>query len=234
LADELATVFARASELLLTEETVYRALTLITAAAQAAFPGAAGAGVTLIDKEGWQRTTAASDPVVEAADSCQYELGQGPCLSSWTQAVPILVTDVSADSRWPDWSVAASRLGVASSVSAPLLTGDEVLGAVKAYSCERHAFDPSAVRLLELFAAQATIFITNVQARENARQLSKLLQDALASRESIAAARGVLRARHGIDEDAAMQQLLTESRRSRRALRDVSDELLSSTRLAGR
>lgn len=149
-------------------------------------------------------TTAASDPVVEAADNCQYELGQGPCLSSRTQAVPILVTDVSADSRWPEWSVAASRLGVASSVSAPLLAGNEVLGAVKAYSCERHALDPSAVRLLELFAAQATIFITNVQARENARQLSKILQDALASRESIAAARGVLMARHGIDEDAAL------------------------------
>ncbi|WP_181038846.1 ANTAR domain-containing protein [Arthrobacter sp. Y81] len=52
----------------------------------------------------------------------------------------------------------------------------------------------------------------------------------LAHREIIAVAKGILMARHGLDEDTAMQDLLMESRRARKSLRDVSAELMSSTR----
>lgn len=45
LADEITAVFARATLLLLTEDTVSHALRLITDAATAAIPGAIGAGV---------------------------------------------------------------------------------------------------------------------------------------------------------------------------------------------
>jgi AmiR/NasT family two-component response regulator len=90
-------------------------------------------------------------------------------------------------------------------------------------------FDHSTVRLLELFAAQATIFLVNVQARESARNISADLQDALAHREIIAVAKGILMARHGLDEDTAMQDLLMEARRAKRSLREISAELVSST-----
>jgi AmiR/NasT family two-component response regulator len=106
------------------------------------------------------------------------------------------------------------------------------LGAVKLYGREASSFDQNNVSLLELFAAQATIFLTNVQARESARNISADLQDALAHREIIAVAKGILMARHGLDEDTAMQDLLMESRRAKRSLRDVSAELVSSTQLS--
>ncbi len=157
LADELAAIFARASELLLTDETVSEALELITEAA---------------------------------------------------------------------------GLGLRSSVSAPLLAGGSALGAVRLYGREAGSFDQNTVSLLELFAAQATIFLTNVQARESARNISAELQDAMAHREIIAVAKGILMARHGLDEDTAMQDLLMESRRAKRSLRDISAELVSSTRLS--
>jgi hypothetical protein len=105
------------------------------------------------------------------------------------------------------------------------------LGAVKLYAHAENSFDYTTVRLLELFAAQATIFLINVQARGSARTLSDDLRDALAHREIIAVAKGILMARHGLDEDTAMQDLLMESRRARKSLRDVSAELVSSTRL---
>ena len=234
LADELAAVFARANDLLLTEETVSRALELITAAARAAIPGAVGAGVTLVDAAGRKRTAAASDPLVEAADNSQYILEEGPCLQAWASGKPVLVENVRADTRWPEWLPAAAALGLGSVVSAPLLAGDSILGAVKVYAREAGTFDAASVALMELFAAQASIFIINVQARESAQTLTEMLQDALAGREVIAAARGVLMARYGIDEASAMQQLLTESRRERKPLREISAELVSSTRIAGR
>lgn len=233
LADELAAIFARAYELLLTEETVSQALELITAAAEMAVPGAAGAGVTLIDADGRKRTANASNPLVELADACQYELGQGPCLLAWASGEPVLVNDAGNDRRWPEWARAASELGLRSSVSAPLLAGETALGAVKLYARHENSFDHTTVRLLELFAAQATIFLINVQARESARTLSEDLRDSLAHREIIAVAKGILMARHGLDEETAMQDLLMESRRARKSLRDVSAELVSSTQLPG-
>jgi AmiR/NasT family two-component response regulator len=102
---------------------------------------------------------------------------------------------------------------------------------VKLYARQEDSFDHATVRLLELFAAQATIFLVNAQARESARTISEDLRDALAHREIIAVARGIMMARHGLDEDTAMQDLLMESRRSKRSLREVSAELVSSTRL---
>lgn len=232
LADELAAVFARATELLLTEETVSRALELITAAAEAAVPGAAGAGVTLIDADGRKHTASASNSLVQAADARQYDLGQGPCLLAWASGEPVLVHDARSDGRWPEWADAAAGLGLRSSVSTPLIAGESALGAVKLYARQEDSFNHATVRLLELFAAQATIFLVNAQARECARTISEDLRDALAHREIIAVAKGILMARHGLDEDTAMQDLLMESRRSKRSLRDVSAELVSSTRPA--
>jgi GAF domain-containing protein len=224
-------IFARASELLLTDETVSKALELITAAAGMAVPGAAGAGVTLIDADGRKHTANASNPLVALADARQYELGQGPCLQAWASGEPVLVADAAHDPRWPEWARAAAELGLRSSVSAPLLAGESALGAVKLYAHAENSFDHATVRLLELFAAQATIFLINVQARGSARTLSEDLRDALAHREIIAVAKGILMARHGLDEDTAMQDLLMESRRARKSLRDVSAELVSSTQL---
>jgi GAF domain-containing protein len=167
---------------------------------------------------------------VQVADSRQYDLGQGPCLLAWACGEPVVVNDARNDRRWPDWAVAAAGLGLRSSVSAPLLAGDSALGAVKVYARQEDSFNHSTVRLLELFAAQATIFLVNAQARESAGTISADLRDALAHREIIAVAKGILMARHGLDEDTAMQDLLMESRRSKRSLRDVSAELVSSTR----
>jgi AmiR/NasT family two-component response regulator len=86
---------------------------------------------------------------------------------------------------------------------------------------------------MELFAAQATIFISNAQARESAQQLSGTLREALSNREVIAAGRGVLMERHGIDEETAMQQLMTESRRARKPLREVSAAIVDSALRTG-
>ena len=66
-----------------------------------AIPGAVGAGVTLVDDRGGKTTSGASDPVVEKADSMQYELDEGPCLSAWAQRALVRVDEIGSDGRWP-------------------------------------------------------------------------------------------------------------------------------------
>src|SRR4051794_24970297 len=106
LAAELSAVYARMSGLLLSEETVNTALRLVTSLAADTIPGTAGAGVTLVDDGGRKTSAGASDPLVERADSLQYELDEGPCLTAWAQRALIRIDDIPADRRWPQWSAA--------------------------------------------------------------------------------------------------------------------------------
>lgn len=230
LADEITAVFARATRLLLTEETVAHALRLITDAATASIPGAIGAGVSLINGSGLRQTTAASDAVVAEADALQYELEEGPCITAWASGETVLVENLASDPRWSRWAPAAAALGISSSVSCPLLSGDLALGAVKVYSDGGQRFGNGVVRLAELFAEQATLFVIHSHAREAALTLSDRLQESLAQRDTISMAKGLLMARNGAGDEEALRDLMTLSRQAGKPLARVAAELLAAAR----
>lgn len=228
LAEEMTAVFARATRLLLTEETVAHALRLITEAATVAVPGARGAGLTLIGHSGERQTTAASDEVVAAADSLQYELGEGPCITAWASGETVVVADLANETRWLRWVPAATTLGISSSVSSPLLSGGSAVGAIKIYFDGAQPLDPETVRLVNLFAEQATLFVIHSLAREAARTLSDRLQDSLAQRDTISMAKGLLIARNGGTEDAALRSLMALSHGAGKPLVQVAGDLLAA------
>ena len=234
LAEELTAVFARASRMLLTEETVAHALQLITDAAVAAIPGAVGAGVSLMKATG-QRLTAASSggEVVSRADALQFELGEGPCLTAWATGEPVLVSDASNDPRWPAWSAAVAPMGIGSVASSPLLNGAAAVGAVKVYAGESDRFDDHTARLLALFAQQAALFVVHAQAREAAAVLSQQLQHALFQRDTISVAKGMLMARDKTGEDDAFRALIAMSRRSGETLHETAAALVRFSASSG-
>lgn len=229
LADELVGVFARMSSVLLSQETVSTALRLVTALAVETVPGSVGAGVSLLDERGRRSSAAATDPVVEQADAMQYELEEGPCLTAWSAQVVVRVDDTAlADERWPRWCAAVQPLGLRSALSAPLVAGDTALGAMKVYAREPGAYGVRAEELLTLFAAQAAILLSNVQTHERAQQLTDSLKDALASRDVIGQAKGILMSQDGVDADTAFAMLAAVSQRENRKLRDVAQNLTRS------
>lgn len=228
LADELATVYARMSGLLLSEETVQTALRLVTSLAKDTIPGTVGSGVTLIDERGHPTSTAASDGVVERADILQYELDEGPCLDAWKHRSLVRIDDIP-DRRWPEWSAAVSPLFIRSTLSVPLVAGDTAFGAMKVYSEQPNVFGDREERLLALFAAQAAIPLANMQSLEKAQQLSAGLREALNHRQVIGQAMGILMAPGGIDETAAFTRLAGMSQRQNKKLRDVAQDLVRST-----
>lgn len=229
LADELSAAYERMSGLLLSDETVKSALSLITSLAHDSMPGAVGAGVTLLDERGRKTTAAASDPVVERADNLQYELDEGPCLTAWTSRAPIRVDRISAEPRWPRWARTAGALGLQSSLSVPLVVGDACPGALKVYADQPSAFDARAEQLLTRFATQAAILVANVQSFRDAHRLTDQLKDALRNRDVIATAKGILMARAGTDEESAFAMLVAASQRENQKLRDVAQAVVAST-----
>ncbi|TLM88212.1 GAF and ANTAR domain-containing protein [Pseudarthrobacter sp. NamE5] len=229
LADELAAVFARFSNVLLTEETVANALTLITEAAVLAVGDAAGAGVSLLDAKGSRSSAASTSSIVARADSLQYELGQGPCLSAWASGHPVDIADVRTDLRWPEWGAAADELGLRSCVSVPLLSGNLAFGAIKIYWDKPKAASHRLIRLLELFAAQASIFLVNVQARDKGRMLSEQLKSTLAQRDVLSTAKGIVMSNRRIGDHDAMLHLMARALNEDRTLQEVAEDVIGST-----
>jgi GAF domain-containing protein len=229
LADELAAVFARMSGLLLSTETVNTALELVTALAKEAVPNTDGAGITLLDEHGDRVTAAATDPLVSQVDGLQYEHGEGPCLEAWAGRILVRVDDLTREDRWPRWTSAAAATGVRAMVSAPLVAGDEALGALKVYSRHPGTYGGHDEHLLTMFASHAAVLLANVRSYEDARRVSDELRDLVRHRDLVNLAKGVLMAREGVDERTAFLLLTGITREQNKPLREVAGRVTSTT-----
>jgi ANTAR domain-containing protein len=79
-----------------------------------------------------------------------------------------------------------------------------------------------------LLAAQAAILLANSQSLAEARRLSRQLTDALASRDVIAQATGVLLAQGAAGRQDAFATLAATARRSGRSIEDVARAMLAA------
>ncbi len=229
---DVAAAVSQMAGLVLSRETVDTALDLVTRLAATATGGTLGAGVTVVDEHG-KRSRAASNQVAEQADARQYELDEGPCLTAWRTQEIVRVDDTATDTRWPRWNETAGRLGVRSVLSAPLLAADESIGAMKIYSARPGNFGPRDEQIMRLLAAQAAILLANSQSLREARRLSRQLTGALASRDTVAQAIGVLLARGAASQQDAFTVLATAARQSHRPVEEVARTLLAEVH-AGR
>ena len=224
---DLASALTQMVGLVLSRETVDTALDLVTTLATTTTAGTLGAAVTVVDEHG-KRSRAASNAAAEQADALQYELDEGPCLTAWRTRELVRIDDTTTDGRWPRWNEAVSRLGVRSVLSAPLLVAGESIGAMKVY-CERPLnYGPRDEHVMRLLAQQAAILLANSQSLREARRLSRQLTEALASRDAIAQATGVLLARGAADRREAFTVLAAAAQRSRRPVEEVARALVAA------
>jgi len=223
----LTDVASRMSRLLLSRQTVQTVLELLTSLIQETLPATTGTGVTLVDAVG-KRTTAASDLVAEQADALQYELEEGPCLTAWRDRRLIRIDDLEQDGRWPRWAPPAAALGLRSVLSAPMIAGDESLGAIKAYSLRPGAYGARDGHLLELFAKQAAVLLTEVRSRQRTERETAGFLEALRDRDILGQAKGVLMGRGAANGDVAYAMLLKDSERSDVTVHEAARRLIAS------
>jgi GAF domain-containing protein len=174
--------------------------------------------------------------MVERADALQYEFDEGPCLTAWRERVPVRVDDTHTDGRWPAWTSTVRELGVRSVLSVPLVAAEDALGAIKVYSLHPGSYDQSSEQVLGMFAQQASVLLANTQNLVDARQLSAQLTQALASRDIIGAAKGILMAEGAADDEAAFAMLIAASKRMNVKLNEVARRIVAgvTARNAGR
>ena len=159
-------------------------------------------------------------------DQLQQKLKDGPCINAAVQQSVIRVGDMHGESRWPEFVPAAANLGVRSMLCVPLWIHDHVLGTLSLYSESAQAFTSQDEPLTRLFATLAAIALAEAQRTDQFRA-------ALANRDVIGQAKGILMERHRLTADAAFRALSRASQHANIKLSEVAGHLVATGELPG-
>ncbi|HEY2214261.1 MAG TPA: GAF and ANTAR domain-containing protein [Acidimicrobiales bacterium] len=183
------------------------------------------AGITMM-VEGALQTGVFTHPDAPEIDNAQYATGSGPCLSAFHDHSVYRIDSTLDDDRWPEFASEAAKHGILATLSVPLVARGEGLGALNLYAEEAAAFGEHDEQTVGLFAAQASIVLSNAQVYWDARQLSENLQQAMKSRDVISQALGILMATGRHSPTTAFEILKSASQRENRKLRDIAQEIV--------
>ena len=226
----LSTALARVQDVVLAAATAAEAVGRLVEVARELIPLAAGAGISLVDEDGVCTTVAATDEAVVAANALQFELGAGPCLRAWDTVSPQYVADTATDLRWPAWAREVARAGIRSVLSVPLVAQGQEIGALEVYATEPHAFTEDEERLLGLLAGPVAVLLGVDRTGRRAPRLDEAMQDAVADRDRIERAVGVLMERRNLSESTARTSLLDTARAQGETLARSAENVLDNTK----
>ncbi|MGE2713983.1 GAF and ANTAR domain-containing protein [Mycolicibacterium litorale] len=196
------------------------ALSELVQSAVKSVPGADFAGITQADRDGKVQTIAATNDAATLLDRVQQEHAQGPCLSAAWEQHTILVDDLEADQRWPHYQQdALARTDVRSIMSFRLFSGQRTVGALNFYADQPHVFSDEAVEVGFVYATHAAI-AWDLQRRD------EQFRSALASRDIIGQAKGMLMERFNINAVQAFDLLKRLSQDGNIPLVDVARRLV--------
>ncbi len=195
-------------------------LEAVTAAAVEAVPGAEHAAISLVVRGRTVQSHAATDPLAERIDARQTELGQGPCLDAVWQQESVHIPDMGAESRWPRFTAAAAEAGIGAMLCFPLFVTEARLGALNLYASQAGAFDEEARITGLIFATHAAVAITGARQEET-------LSTALAHRDIIGQAKGIVMERFHLDAPRAFALLARLSQTENIKLRDIATQIVA-------
>ena len=223
--DDLAVSLTALSRLSAAQLSLVDLLTEVATFVVQAIPGADGAGLTLLEADRAD-TIVKSAPFVREVDDIQYRLGEGPCISAAATGRTMRSGSLGGDHRWPRFGARVGRLGVHSVLSLPLISADQVVGAMNVYAHAKDAFDDRAEYLGQLFAVPAAIAVQNAQILAQTQRLAAKFQSALTNRAVIDQAVGILMSRTGVSADQANGRLRVLSQQENTKITAVADGIV--------
>src|SRR5258706_4903411 len=127
------------------------------------------AGVTLISSELSPRYVAASNDAALRFERLQTEIRQGPCLVAYVSGEAVMVPDLRAEDRFPDFGPAAVAAGLAAVFTFPLRHGDGCLGALDLDRDGPRELEPHDMTAAQTLAHVTAAYLINAQALEKAQ-----------------------------------------------------------------
>lgn len=200
-------------------DTVLREL---TQSAVKIMPGAQSAAITIASRDRTVRTASATNRYPVLLDQIQQRHDQGPCLSAvWEQHV-VRINDMTLEDRWPAYCrETVEESPIRSVMSFQLFADHHRMGALSFYAEQPNVFDDEAAEL-GLILATHTALAWNMSRRD------EQFRSALASRDIIGQAKGMIMERFKIDAVQAFELLKRLSQNSNTPLVVVARQLVEA------
>ncbi|HZA10706.1 GAF and ANTAR domain-containing protein [Mycobacterium sp.] len=183
-------------------------------------PGAQYAGITITRDHKHIDTPAATHRYPMLLDKIQQRYGEGPCLTSAWDEKTIEVSDLEHDARWPAYRRdALAETPIRSIMAFQLFIADQTMGALNVYADEPGAFGEESKTIGLIFAAHTSV-------AWNAARRDQQFRKALASRDIIGQAKGMIMERYGVDAVQAFDMLRKLSQDSNTAVTQIAADLV--------
>lgn len=178
------------------------------------------AGITVSTPDGHVKAVATSDGYPVLLDEIQERHQEGPCLSAAWEHQLVRVDDVARERRWPKYCRdVVAETPVRSILAFQLFANGGTTGALNFHAEYPHAFDDDAAELGLVLATHIALVWHMVRRDEQFRS-------ALASRDIIGQAKGMIMERFCIDAVQAFELLKRLSQNSNVPLAGVARALV--------
>lgn len=226
--DELAHTFVELADTLVDDFEVTDFLHRLTDVTVQVLDAQA-AGLMLADQRG-ALSAAATSGDVEALESLELRLAEGPCVDCFATGEPVVnVGPAEAARRWPRFHLSALATGYASVHSIPMRLRHQVIGAINIYFVAARTLDDTDLAVTQALADVATIALLQERIIGDRTLLTEQLQGALTTRILIEQAKGVLAERLGIHVTQSFALLREHARRASTPLRVVAERVVDGT-----
>ncbi|CQD08623.1 ANTAR domain-containing protein [Mycobacterium lentiflavum] len=180
------------------------------------------AGITLADAGQGVTNVIATHQYAADLDAAQERYREGPFLAATWEHHVMHVADLSADRRWPRFQqFALEHTPIRSVLSYELFVDGGTIAALNLYAEQPHTFTQESIEL-------GGIFATHVALAWSMMRRTDQFRSALASRDIIGQAKGVVMERFNIDAVEAFELLTRLSQESNRKLIDLAEALIES------
>ncbi len=180
------------------------------------------AGITLANKTKAVSNVVATHRYPMVLDAIQNRYGEGPCLSAVWQHHVMHVEDLNIDQRWPNYQQhALAQTPIRSILSYELFADSSDMAALNFYAEHPHAFTDESLEVGGVFATHVALAWSIMRRQDQFRS-------ALASRDIIGQAKGVVMERFNLDAVEAFELLSRLSQQSNTKLIEIARSLIDS------
>jgi transcriptional regulator with GAF, ATPase, and Fis domain len=180
------------------------------------------AGITLAERSHAITNVVATHRYPVLLDVIQNEYGEGPCVAAAWQHHVMHVEDLAVDRRWPRYQqYALANTPIRSILSFELFVDHDTTAALNFFAHHPYAFTDESMELGHIFATHVALAWSMMRRHDQFRS-------ALASRDIIGQAKGVIMERFDLDAVEAFDLLARLSQQSNMKLFDIARTLIDS------
>ena len=191
--------------------------------------------VYLLDAENDEIVLRASQ-LPHAAEVGTLRLHVGEGVTGWVaehKSVVSLPSRAFADSRFKGFATLVEDTYEAF-LSVPLVAGGEIIGVLNVHHRQPHEHSPDEIAVLSFIGEQMGGAIArtrleekNVRLQEETLEMKRQLE----IRKIVERAKGILQRKYGFTEEDAYLHLRNESRRQRRPMRELAEDIIKASQL---